>query len=156
MKTFVRTLIGFFTVITIIYLLILTTLVFFLLNPRFYQNSFSKPGVYKNLEKGLKAYARNSLRMELAQQNKSYNNLTVGQRKEIDTQIEKLLTPISEENIRDFSDKNIQNILIYANGKTPELTIYLPIMKWGLPKESIERLPDYLTTENINVTQVLE
>ena len=151
MKSFIGVIISLTSLISIFVFLVLTTINILFLSPKFYINSLRKPGVYQNLEKGLKISARNSLKTQLSNQGVSYDNLTTGERQIVDAEIESIISPILVNNIQDFSEKNIVRIIDYVNGKTKELIIYLPIQKWGLAKEVIDQLPNYLKSENINI-----
>lgn len=151
MKSFIGVIISLTSLISIFVFLVLTTINILFLSPKFYISSLRKPGVYQNLEKGFKISARNSLKAQLSNQNVSYDNLTTGERQMVDAEIESIISPISVNNIQDFSEKNIARIIDYVNGKTKDLIIYLPIQKWGLAKEVIDQLPDYLKSENINI-----
>ena len=136
--------------------MILTTITFLFLKPDFYIKSLAKPGVYTNIQKGLKTSARDSLREQFSEQGAAYGDLSVGQRQLVDEQIDKILSPINEANIRNFSEKNIVNFFDYVNGKNNRLIIYLPLDKWGLSSEAIKHLPDYLKTTNIDILKISE
>jgi hypothetical protein len=156
MKSFIKLVIGLLTIISLIIFMLASTVTFFLLNPKYYISAFNTPGVYTNIQNGLKTSARDSLRAQLANEQINYDELTIGQRQQIDTQIETLLTPINEENIRDFSEKNITNILNYINAKSDRLVIYLPLTSWGLTDESLQQFPDYFKTTNIDLIKIKE
>jgi hypothetical protein len=156
MRVFLKTLVGFFAIISLIALMILSTATFLFLKPNFYITSLAKPGVYANIQKGLKTSARDSLREQFSQQGTAYENLSVGQRQLVDAQIDKILSPINEVNIRDLSEKNIVNFFDYVNGNSERLIIYLPLDEWGLASEAIQQIPDYLKTTNIDVLKISE
>jgi hypothetical protein len=99
-----------------------------LLVPSFWQNTFDKNNVYAGITETVK---------------KSIVEETVrggGKASEI-TQITDLVTPL---NVRDFINRNLENVLNYTNGKTTDLLVYIPVgraPKGFLPKD-FENLPE--------------
>jgi hypothetical protein len=89
---------------------------FQLLSPKFWKNSLSEHHAYKDLSQTIKTLAESS---------------TVkggGNPRDI-----KILTDVmTPELIQDFTERNITNILDYANGKRPDLVAYIPLDK--IPK----------------------
>jgi hypothetical protein len=154
MRVFLKTVVGIFAIISLIALMILSTATFLFLDPNFYITSLAKPGVYANIQKGLKTSARESLREQFSKQGVAYEDLSVGQRQLVDDQIDKILFPINEANVRDLSEKNIVNFFDYVNGNSERLTVYLPLDKWGLSSEAAQQIPDYLKTTNIDILKI--
>jgi hypothetical protein len=151
MRSFLRNVIGFFLVILFPILMVLTTIAYLLFNSNYYIYSLRRPGVYKNIQKGLKITVGDFLKRELSSQGTAYENMKVSERQVVDQEINNLLAPISEDNIKDLSEINIVRLTNYINGSSPDLIVYLPIQKWGLESTTLEQLPDYIKTENINI-----
>jgi hypothetical protein len=156
MKSFIKTVVAFLGIISLIVLVFLSAASFLFLSPNFYISSLAKPGVYKNIEKGLKASARDTLRAQLTGENISYDKLSVGERTVIDNQIEKFIAPVNEKNIQDITEKNTVLFLDYINGKSERLIIYLPLSKWNLPGETLQKIPNYLKSENLDILKIKE
>src|SRR4030042_3243934 len=156
MRTFFKTIIAFFGIISLIILVFLSAITFLFLNPNFYIKSLSKPGIYKNIEKGLKASARDTLKLQLTGETIEYDKLSVGERSAIDSQIEKFIAPVNENNIKDITENNVTLLLNYINGKNERLIIYLPLSKWNLPGETLQKIPDYLKSDNLDILKIKE
>src|SRR3990167_9521662 len=116
-------LIIFFVLISFISLLT-ATFKFQLLDYNFWQRSFEKNNVYQNLAVVIK----NSLESQIEKEGGSKNEVKV------------LTDLITTENLKDFIGKNIQNILSFVNGRTPQVIAYIPVSiipKSLLPKNLI-------------------
>jgi hypothetical protein len=156
MRSFIKTIVAILGIMSLVILVFLSAITFLFLNPNFYISSLAKPGVYKNIEKGLKASARDTLRAQLTGENLKYDQLTVGERTTIDSQIENFIAPVNEKNIQDITEKNVVLFLNYINGKSEKLIIYLPLSKWNLPSETLQKIPNYLKTENLDILKIKE
>jgi len=156
MRPFFRTLAGLGIITFYFSFLLTTTLVAQLLNPNFLTKSLKKPGVYGYVEQALKIAARDALRENLKKEGVNLENLTTGQRAKIEKEMDTLLNPITKENIQEFSEANIHNILDYVNGKSDRLIIYLPLKKWGIAEAQTSQLPEYLTNENLDVLELID
>lgn len=93
------------------------TLKFQLLNYTFWQETLTKNNVYTDLA----ANTKTSFDNQIAKEGGNKNDIKV---------LTDLITP---DNTKDFLDKNIQNVLNFANGLTPQINIYLPVNK--VPKD---------------------
>src|SRR4030043_1273730 len=91
MRTFLKTIIAFFGIISLIILVFLSAITFLFLNPNFYMKSLSKPGIYKNIEKGLKASARDTLKLQLTGETIEYDKLSVGRSEEHTSELQSRL-----------------------------------------------------------------
>ncbi len=107
-----------------------------LLAPNFWKDSMSGASVYKDLSSVIRT---------------SFETKTVtggGTKNDV-----KILTDIaSPDNVRDFMERNVDNILNFANGKSEVLLVYLPISK--IPKELAPK-SDALNSEVIPATALL-
>lgn len=121
-----------------------TTLKFQLLNPSFWETAFAKNNVYSGLTTVIK---------------KSVEDQTVkegGSRGEI-----KIITDlVTTQNIQDFVNRNLENLLNYANGKERALLVYIPVgraPKGFLPR-TFENLPESMPLnsllQKLNITGV--
>lgn len=141
--------------IVIIFIFLLTLyLNIVVLNKAFYISSLSKSGVYENLTRGVKGAVTNILLNQVSSQ-EDYENMTVGERQEIDIQINEYVTFINEENMRDFLEGNINYTVSYLNGNSNIWYIYLPINEWGLPAETFRQIPDYLKLNKVDIMEIL-
>jgi len=107
------------------------------LDPDFWITTFEKNNVYSEITESLKEMIVDTT----VKEGGSPGEITL---------ITDLVTPL---NVKDFVDKNIKNVLNYANGKETELFIYIPVgraPKGFLPKE-FENLP-----ENMPATSLFE
>lgn len=106
-------LIAFFVVMSLV-MLLSGTVKFQLLNFRFWQDDFTKNNVYQNIALSTK----NSLESQIGKEGGSKNDAKV---------LTDLITP---GNVKDFVDKNLQNILSFANGEKSQIIVYLPVDKF--------------------------
>src|SRR5512143_554093 len=91
-------------IILAIALLLLGVFKFQLLDFHFWQNAFSKDNVYQELA----VASKNSLDSQIASEGGSKSDARI---------LTDLITP---GNVRDFVDRNVQNILAFANGNSPQ------------------------------------
>lgn len=89
------------------------TVRFQLLDARFWQRTFEIHDTYSKLSTVLKNQVEDQIVSE-------------GGRKSDVTILTDLITPA---NVKDFLDRNIVNLLSYANGKAAELIVYVPVSK---------------------------
>ncbi len=114
-----------------------------LLAPNFWKSTMSSGNVYKDLSGAIKT---------------SFETKTVtggGTKNDV-----KILTDIATpDNLRDFVERNVDNILNFANGKNKVLLIYIPINK--IPKElapksvglNSEEIPASALLDKFNIDQ---
>ena len=127
---------------------------FILLNNYFYIYSFNKNYAYENLSRGLKGLT-NKMLIDNMTSSVDYDNLTLGQRQEIEAQAERYTAFINEDNVKDFTETNISYLLRYLKNRSEYLIIYLPLEKWALPKEILDGLPNYLKTTTLDAREIL-
>lgn len=116
-------LILFFAALSFIVLLS-ATFKFQLLNVRFWRDTFGKSNVYQSLAVSTKE----SLESQIGKEGGNKNDAKV------------LTDLITTDNVKDFIDKNLQNVLSFANGEKSEIIVYLPIEKFPksiLPKNLV-------------------
>lgn len=118
MKNFVKTLLVIIFIPVFTIAVVLASIKFQLLSPQFWKSSLLQHNVYNALSQMTKTMAASK---------------TVkggGNPQDI-----KILTDIATpELIKDFMERNITNILDYANGKRPDLMAYIPISKVPISK----------------------
>lgn len=113
---------------------------FQLLDIRFWQETFTKHNVYQDLA----SKTKDSLESQIGKEGGSRRDAKV---------LTDLITP---ENVKDFVDKNLQNVLGFANGNKTQVIVYLPVDKlpknilpWNLSEVKNEMaLTDLLTKLN--------
>ena len=127
---------------------------FILLNKNYYTYSFNKNGTYENLSRGLKGLTKEMLIDDISG-TIDYDNLTLGQRQEIEVQAERYTAFINKNNVKDFTETNLSNILKYLKNRSEYLIIYLPLEKWAISKEILDQMPDYLKTTNLDAREIL-
>lgn len=118
-------------------LLIGVTVRFQFLSPSFWENTFTSGNTYSQLSISLK----NDLELRTVQAG--------GKRSDI-----KALTDlVSPEILKDLINGNIRNILLYANGKSKEIIVYLPLNKLptGIVPVSFRKF-----TENMRLADFME
>jgi hypothetical protein len=93
--------------------LLSATLKFQLLNYNFWTTTFQKNNVYQNLA----TVSKSAFESQITVQGGSKNDITT---------LTDLITP---ENAKDVINNNLSNFLNFANGKAPQLNVYLPIDK---------------------------
>ncbi len=128
---------------------------FIILNESFYAYSFKRNGVSKNLSRGIKSAVTEFLIGQLTA-SENYDALSLGERQEIEKQVDTFTSFINEESVNDFASANINNILKYLNNKSTKLYLYLPISNWNLPKETLNQIPAYLKNTNIDIRDILK
>jgi hypothetical protein len=111
MKVAAQVLLIILFVILFLVGLLAGTFKFQLLDYNFWQGTFEKHNVYQNLA----AASKNSLESQVGAGGGSKNDARV------------LTDLITSANVKDFVDKNLQNILSFVNGKTPQIIVYLPV-----------------------------
>lgn len=124
MKFFVRTILVIIYIPIFLIFLFAVNLRFQLLTPSFWDKTFSSGDTYSKLSESI---------------NKNLESQTIaegGRASDV-----KILTDlITPENVKDAISRNINNVLQYANGKTKELTVYIPVNK----------IPETLLSKNLN------
>lgn len=111
MKYTARTILGFLLIPLLLIGVILSTVRFQLLEPTFWQKTFRNNNVYSNLATVLKDTAEK----QTVSEGGSLQEARV---------LTNLITPA---NLQDFIEKNLNNLLNYANGKTKEAVVYIPL-----------------------------
>jgi hypothetical protein len=125
------------------------TLKFQLLDSNFWETSFEKHNTYELLA----SESKSVLEKQINKEGGSKNDARV------------LTDLITKENAKDFLDKNIENIISFANGKSNQLIAYIPVSilpKSLLPKNLIgikDEIPltdlltkfNYQNAQNINL-----
>lgn len=137
MKTTAQILLVFLFEVVFLAGVISATLKFQLLDYNFWQNTFTKHNVYTNLA----TVSKTSFESQMKSGGRNLNDTAV---------LTNLITP---ENVKDTIGRNLQNFLSFANGKTTQLNVYLPVDKIPanlLPKslselKSVMPLSDLLT-----------
>lgn len=155
LSTIAKILISILIFLSSLIFLILLFLKLIVLNEAFYAYSLHRGDTYTNLAKALKGAARQSV-INQVNQTQNYEALTVGQRQTIDAQIETYTTFINEQNLQNFLEPNLKNILNYLGNKSPYLMFYFPINDWNLPQKTISQIPDYFKSGEINASQLIE
>lgn len=156
MKSFFRFIAGTLTSFSFVFLLLLTTVRFQLLNPQFLISALDKPEVYRQTQRALRMVLKDSLESEFSNQGLDINNLTVGERKILNKQISEITDLITTDKIQDFTEKNIVHVLSYINGQSEKLTLYIPIEKWGFPISPTDEETLTLLNENTDVEKLIE
>lgn len=118
MKNFVKTLLVIIFIPVFTIAVVSASIKFQLLSPQFWKISLSQHNVYYDLSQTVKTLADSTT--------------TKGGGNPLDI---KILTDImTPELIQDFMERNITNILDYANGKRTDLIAYIPISKVPISK----------------------
>jgi hypothetical protein len=113
------------------------TLKFQILKPAFWENAFKSKNTYSNLS----AVVSKSLRSQVIAEGGREGDV-------------KILTDlISPDNLKDVINKNIFNILEFANGKVTEMVIYVPVNK--IPKSLLPKSLGKIT-EQMSLTDLLQ
>jgi hypothetical protein len=121
MKVAAQVLLVIFFVILFFVGLISSAFKFQLLDYNFWQSTFQKNDVYQNLA----VVSKDSFESQIAKEGGNKNDI-------------KILTDlISKENAKDVVDRNIWNFLSFANGKSSQINIYLPVDK--VPKSLLPK-----------------
>lgn len=140
MKAFVQTLLVILFIPLFLIGLMSVTVKYQLLSPMFWQETFDTHNVYMSLSIALK---------DLVEE-KTINE--GGSRGDV-----KILTNlITSENLKDFIDINLENILNYVNGKSDKIIVYLPIAKipYGLLPKNLgikEKMPLNDALKKLNI-----
>jgi len=128
-KILAQVLLVIFFVILFFVGLISATFKFQLLEYNFWQSTFQKNNVYQNLA----VVTKDSFESQIAKEGGNKNDI-------------KILTDlISKENAKDVVDRNLWNFLSFANGKSSQINIYLPVDK--VPKSLLPKNISGIKTE---------
>jgi len=73
------------------------------------------------------AFERHSVYQSLAISSKNFLESQVGKEGGSKNDAKVLTDLITTENVKDFVGKNIQNILSFVNGRTPQIIVYIPV-----------------------------
>ena len=124
MKILAQVLLVIFFVILFFVGLVSTAFKFQLLDYNFWQSTFQKNDVYQNLA----VVSKDSFESQIAKEGGNKNDI-------------KILTDlISKENAKDVVDRNLWNFLSFANGKSSQINVYLPV----------DKVPNSLLPKNIS------
>lgn len=113
MKSFISWILVILSVPIFLIVLTSVTVKFQLLDFNFWQKTFDKHDIYQNLSTAVK----NSLEFQIGKQGAKISDIGI---------ITDLITPT---NTKEFVDKNLQNVLSYANGDSKQINVYLPVDK---------------------------
>lgn len=156
MRSFFRFIISIFIVLGFTVLLILSTIRFQILNNDFFVNNLNKEGVYEHSSRALRLTFRNILREIYAnEENIVLEELTVGERSQIERDINRISNAINAATLKDFLEANIIRVLSYAKGEKDILLLYLPLEKWGFPDDFITEEPMSYFSENTKIEEIL-
>ena len=145
-----------FIILTLITLLSLFVK-FILLNQTFYNYSLNQNAFYENLARGLKSLSRDYLIDAYSKSSGTdFNNMTLGERQQIESQIENYTAFINKDSAQTVVEGNINNLISYLNNKKDNLYIYLPIQSIGLDEQLSAPLKDYFTNDQLSVKSLLE
>lgn len=143
MKNFLKTILVIIFIPVFTIAVVSSSVKFQLLSPEFWKNTLSENNVYKEMSLAIKG-------MVVSKTIKGGGN----------PQDIKMLTDIATpELIKDFTERNLTNILDYANGKRTDLIAYIPISK--IPKNlapksvglNSEELPLVALMSKFNIRQ---
>lgn len=152
---FIKFILSIFIFLLAITSLFLFFIKFIVLNQGFYTYSLQRKDTYKNLTRAIQRASKEMLINQIASSSNDYNKMTLGERADIEAQVDSFISFINEQSVSTFIDVNIKNILLYLNNKSGDLILYLPINEWGLPQEMLKSIPDYLQKTNINVKEII-
>ncbi|QQG41148.1 MAG: hypothetical protein HYV90_03140 [Candidatus Woesebacteria bacterium] len=114
MKFFIKSILFILFIPVFLIAVIAGIIKYQLLDPYFWQGSFDRGNVYSGLSQTLKTYTVKQIVRE-------GGNTT-------DARV--LTDLINPANIKDLIDRNVINILSFANGQAREITVYIPISKF--------------------------
>jgi len=156
MRSFLRFLISIFVVLGFFIFLLLTTIRFQILDTDFFTNNLDQEGVYKHSSRALRLTFKNLLReVYIKEEGVVLEELTVGERSQIEKDINKISNVITEATLKDFLESNILKVLSFVNGEEEQLLLYLPIKKWGFPDEFVNEEPMSFFSENTQIESIL-
>lgn len=142
-----------YLLVSIIFL-ISFTLGFVFLDRNYILNSLNKESTYSNLTQILKVEGKKYVVDQIV---KSEGNTAASQmRKEVEKSVEPFMSFVTVDNVKDFFDTNIINLIFYLRGDSETWYFYLPLSKWGVLKQFKNSIPEYLSSTNINVKGILE
>lgn len=117
---------------------------FQLLSPTFWENTLSKYNVYLTLTTVIK----NSIETQTVSEGGSKSSV-------------KIITDlVTTDNVKDFIDRNLNNLLSYANGEVNTLSVYIPVGRApkGFLPQNFENLPETMPLSSLltklNVTGI--
>ncbi|HKB88255.1 MAG TPA: hypothetical protein VKC53_01260 [Patescibacteria group bacterium] len=129
MKTSAKILLVIFFVILFLGELLSGTFKFQLLNYNFWQNAFQKHNTYQSLATASKS----SFESQIGKEGGNKNDVKI---------LTDLITP---ENTKDVLDKNLKNVLSFANGTSSQINVYVPVDK--IPKNLLPKTLNGLKTD---------
>lgn len=135
MKVIARILLIITAIPIFVLLVISVNIKFQFLNSNFWIQSFNRGNVYKQLSEDLKG----RLQERTVEEGGNASD------------VEDLSSLISENNIKIFFEENIKSVILYANGKSPEIIVTFPFSNnlWNLSQTM--KLSDFLKENNIEI-----
>lgn len=130
MRTAASVFLIFLSVPLFVILIIASIVKFQLLEPIFWESAFEKNNVYSSLT-------------TIVKQSIIQKTVNAGGRP---SEITAITDVINEANVKDFVNKNLENLLNFANNKTPQLMVYIPVQKLpaGLLPSEFEKQPEIM------------
>jgi hypothetical protein len=135
MKIFVKIVLNILFVVSIVLFSISLTLKFLVLNPNFWKKTFNDNQIYSQLSTAIK----NNLDSQV---------IAGGGSKSDAAPLTDLVTP---DNLKDFINNNIDNLLGFINGKNKEIVVYIPVQKIpsSLLPTGIDGISEQMTLSNL-------
>ena len=127
---------------------------FIVLDRSYIVKSLNQDGAYGKIANILNKEGRIYI---LDQITKSQNSsLTSDQRRVLEENVDGWINFITRENVAEFFDKNVGNMILYMRDDVKNWYVYLPLEKWGITQKLDGQIPDYLKTTNIDLKILLE
>lgn len=145
MKFIVRFLLTAVSIPVFIILILSINIRFQFLMPGFWMNTLERANVYSKIS----SVISESLESKVSAEGGRKSDVAV------------LTSIISPLNVKDFTEKNFQSILYFANGKTSEVNVYIPVIESSENSATLEKISfmqfvkDYniqgITQEDLNI-----
>lgn len=141
MRKFIQLLIAFAFHFFFVLFLLLTTVRFQLLNPEFITSKISNTPAYVQLEQEIKNEVKSSVEKEFEKDTLGPADLPFDQRERLKEQIYKVIDSLESKDVQEAVETNITRFYSFLNGESNTIFLYLPVQRWGLPKEVTANTP---------------
>lgn len=156
MKDLLKFLFSTIFVLSSVFLVLSLTIKYKILNSEYLIDTLDRPGIYEDIARSF----RESLKTEFIKsfeedEKRSVDQLSVGEKAQLNEQINEVVAFITAEIIKDFTQQNIVYITSFINGQSEKLYLYIPLKKWGASDEVFTESELLLLTEQTDIQEIL-
>ena len=126
-----------------------------LTNPTFIKRVLNDSGFYPKVQLAIRYSVQNQVEAQIQSQGIDLETLSVGERKALDDEIGAMVSKITVDVIKNFSETNIDRVYDYLSGKNDKLLFYAPVEEWGIYENIDEMSTPKALTESIDINKMI-